>query len=92
MDYNLVVIVGRLTRDPELKYADADGAPFTNLTMAVSRTATDAGGSFEKSVVHIDVAVWKHQAEICCQFARKGLCQAWHKPRYAKPAIMRSNR
>jgi single-strand DNA-binding protein len=71
-DYNLVVLAGRLTRDPELTYTENDGTPFTKFTLAVNRVSTDADGSYKKSVAHVDVAVWKHQAELCCQFTKKG--------------------
>ncbi len=71
-DYNLVVLAGRLTCDPELKYTENEGTPFTKLTLAISRVATDADGSFQKSVTHVDVAVWKHQAELCCQYTKRG--------------------
>ena len=71
-DYNLVVIVGRVTRDPELKYTENDGTPFTKLTLAINRVATAADGSYEKSVTHVDVAVWQHQAELCCQYTKRG--------------------
>ncbi len=71
-DYNLVVLAGRATRDPELKYTEGQGTPFTKLSMAINRVSTNQDGSFQKSVTFVDVSVWKHQAELCCQFLKKG--------------------
>jgi single-strand DNA-binding protein len=67
-----VVIVGRVTRDPELQYTESSGTPLTNLCMAVSRNVTNADGSSRKTVTFIDVVVWKAQAELCCTYLRKG--------------------
>ena len=43
-DYNLVVIVGRLTRDPELRYTADGGTPYARLSMAVNRQITTPDG------------------------------------------------
>ena len=71
-DYNLVVLVGRLTRDPELKYPPNGGTPFTKLGMAINHTSNMPDGSYQKSVTFVDISVWQHQAEIVCQVLRKG--------------------
>ena len=63
-DYNLVVLVGRLTRDPELKYTPNGGTPFTKLGMAINHTSNMPDGSYQKSVTFVDISVWQHQAEI----------------------------
>ncbi len=71
-DYNLVVLAGRLTCDPELKYTEGEGTPFTKLTLAINRVSTSRDGSYEKTVTHVDVVVWKHQAELAAQYTQKG--------------------
>jgi single-strand DNA-binding protein len=71
-DYNLVVLVGRLTRDPELKYTELNGTAHTKLSMAIARQVAQPDGNYQKSVVYVDVAVWKHQAELACQVLKKG--------------------
>jgi len=58
-NYNMVVLVGKLTADPELKY-EKDATPFAILDL---RVATE---------LHVEIAVRKHQAELCCQFLSKG--------------------
>ncbi len=71
-DYNLVVLAGRATRDPELRYTEGNGVPFTKLSMAINRVETSQDGSYQKSVTFVDISVWKHQAELCCQYLKKG--------------------
>jgi len=71
-DYNLVVIVGRLARDPELKYTAGSGVPYARMTLAVNRHYNAPDGTAHKSVAFVDVTVWRHQAEIACQFLKKG--------------------
>lgn len=70
-DFNSVVIVGRLTRDPELKYAPS-GRPVCSFTVATSRRSTKEDGGKEESTTFLDVDVWNRLAEICCQFLKKG--------------------
>ncbi len=71
-DYNLVVVVGRLARDPELKYTADNGTPYARFGLAVNRQTTLPDGSVQKSVTFVDISVWRHQAEIACQFLKKG--------------------
>ena len=46
---NVVVLIGRLTKDPELKYLDS-GAPVANFSIAVNRSTRKADGNFEDSL------------------------------------------
>ena len=71
-DYSLVILVGRLTRDPELKYASSGGLPYARITLAVNRHQAKEDGSVKKTVSFIDATVWRHQAELCAQMLRKG--------------------
>lgn len=71
-DYSLVILVGRLTRDPELKYGGNGGLPYARLSIAVNRQQSTPDGSVKKTVSFIDVTVWRHQAELCTQFLKKG--------------------
>jgi single-strand DNA-binding protein len=69
---NKVFLMGRLTRDPELRYTP-QGVPVSDLGLAVNREYTPSGGGErKKDTVFIDVTVWKRQAEVCCQYLRKG--------------------
>ncbi len=71
-DYSLVILVGRLTRDPELKYGAAGGLPYAKLSVAVNRQTSQPDGGVKKTVSFIDATVWRHQAELCCQMLKKG--------------------
>ena len=71
-DYNVVVLVGRLTRDPALRNTKASGTPFTELSLAVNKSVKQADGSYQKQVSFFDIVVWQRQAETCCQYLHKG--------------------
>lgn len=65
-------MIGRLTRDPELKYTPA-GVAVTTFTLAVDRPFTGQGG--EREADFIPIVVWRQQAESCANYLKKGrLC------------------
>lgn len=69
---NRVILIGRLTKDPELKYTP-NGVAVANFTLAVDRFRTNAQG--EKEVDFIPVVVWQKQAENAANYLAKGsLC------------------
>jgi single-strand DNA-binding protein len=69
---NKVFLMGRLTRDPEIRYTP-QGIPVSDLGLAVNREYTpQQGGERRKETLFIDVTVWRKQAELCCKFLRKG--------------------
>lgn len=70
-NFNSVVIVGRLTRDPELRYAPS-GSPVCSFSVATSRKYTKEDGQKAEQTTFVDVDVWKRMAEICSQFLKKG--------------------
>lgn len=70
-DYNSVVILGRLSRDPELKYAPS-GAPVCTFSVATNQHYTKSDGQKAQAVTFVDVTVWRRLAELCSQFLRKG--------------------
>ncbi len=67
---NKVLLMGRLTRDPELRYTP-QGTAVTDIGLAINRTWTDNGERREE-VTFVDVTVWGKQAEILQQYKRKG--------------------
>jgi len=71
-DYSLCILVGRLTRDPELKYGASGGLPYAVLSLAVNRQVPDPDGTVKKSVSFVDATVWRHQAELVAQMCKKG--------------------
>lgn len=66
---NHIVIMGRLTRDPELKRTPG-GAAVTSFSLAVDRDFKSQSG--EKETDFIDVVAWKHTAEFVCSYFSKG--------------------
>ena len=70
-NFNSVVVVGRLTRDPELRYVPS-GAPVCSFSVATSRRYTKEGGEKVEETTFLDVDVWKRLAETCSQFLKKG--------------------
>jgi single-strand DNA-binding protein len=70
-DLNKVFLMGRLTFDPELRYAPS-GSAVTELRLAINRVWTGRDGDRKEESLFIDVTVWDRQAENCCQFLKKG--------------------
>lgn len=66
---NRTVLVGRLTRDPELKYTDS-GVAVATFTVAVNRQFTNSQG--EREADFIRCQMWRKAAENFCNFTRKG--------------------
>lgn len=66
---NTISIMGRLTRDPELRYTSA-GTPITSFTLAVDRDYSGADG--EKKTDFIDCVAFKGTAEFVSQYFAKG--------------------
>lgn len=66
---NQVVLVGRLTKDPELRYT-ADGTAVANVTLAVSRNFRNTEGVIDTDFVHC--TLWRKVAENTANYCRKG--------------------
>ncbi|EAK8454112.1 single-stranded DNA-binding protein [Listeria monocytogenes] len=66
---NRVVLVGRLTKDPELRYTPA-GVAVATFTLAVNRTFTNQNG--EREADFINCVVWRKPAENVANFLKKG--------------------
>lgn len=70
-DVNLAIIMGNLTRDPELRYTP-NGQPVASLGVATNRTWNDQNGEKREEVEFHDVVVWGKLAELCSQYLGKG--------------------
>ena len=66
---NKVFLIGRLTRDPELRYTSGN-IPVTRFTLAVDRTYTSQSG--ERGADFINVVVWRKQAENVKNYLKQG--------------------
>lgn len=67
---NKCVLIGNLTKDPELRTIASTGNSVCNFTIAVSRRFENQKG--ERDVDFIPIVVWKVQAENCAKYLRKG--------------------
>ena len=67
---NHVALIGRLTKDVELKYIQGTGTPVANFAIAVDREFTGKDG--KKEVDFIDIQVWGKSAENCSNYIGKG--------------------
>ena len=69
---NKVILVGRLGRDPEMKYTSG-GTPFCRFSMATDDAWTDKGsGEKQERTEWHSIVVWDRLAEICNQYLTKG--------------------
>ena len=69
---NKVILVGRLGRDPELKYT-ASGVPFCRFSMATDESWSDKGsGERQERTEWHNIVAWDRLAEICNQYLTKG--------------------
>ena len=66
---NRVILIGRLTRDPELRYTPS-GIAVAQFTLAVDRPFTRDGG--EREADFIPIVTWRQLAETCANYLRKG--------------------
>jgi single-strand DNA-binding protein len=66
---NRIVLIGRLTRDPELRYTQ-NGIAVATFSLAVDRNFKNAAG--EKETDFINIVVWRGQAENCANYLSKG--------------------
>ncbi len=70
--YNKVVLVGHLTRDVEIRYAQGSGAAVGNVGIATSRKWKTQTGEQKDEVMFIDLTFFGRTAEIANQYLRKG--------------------
>lgn len=66
---NKVVLIGNLTRDPELQTTNS-GVSVCRFSLAVSRRFSNADG--ERETDFINITVWRNQAENCHKYLKKG--------------------
>ncbi len=68
---NRVVLVGNLTKDPELRHTPS-GTAVCKLRIAVNTRQKDASGNWGDKPNYFDVTVWGNQGESCAQYLAKG--------------------
>ncbi len=70
-NFNKVILLGNLTRDPELRYT-ASNAPVCSFDLAVNRSYTTQAGERRDEVCYITIVAWGKQAETCAEYLGKG--------------------
>ena len=69
--FNKVLLMGNLTKDPELRYTP-QGTAVANLRLAVNRRYRNKNQELKEEVCFITAVVWNKQAESCNQYLHKG--------------------
>ncbi len=69
--YNRVVLLGNVTRDPELRYVPS-GMAVTDLGLAVNDRRKNANGEWVEETTFVDVTLWGRTAEVACEYLSKG--------------------
>ena len=69
--FNKVILIGNLTRDPELRYTP-QGTAVADLRLAVTTVRGKSGSERKEETLFIDCTVWERQAETCSEYLSKG--------------------
>jgi single-strand DNA-binding protein len=69
--FNKVILLGNLTRDPEVRYTPK-GTAVTELGMAVNRVYSAENGEKREETTFVDVTLWGRTAEIAGEYLKKG--------------------
>jgi single-strand DNA-binding protein len=70
-NFNKVLLIGNLTKDPELRYTP-QGTAVVNLRLAVNSRFKDKNQELKEDTCFVTVVVWDKQAETCNQYLHKG--------------------
>jgi single-strand DNA-binding protein len=70
-DFNRVILMGRLTRDVELKYTPS-GTAVTEIGLATSDRRKNQAGEWVEETVFVDVTLWGRTAEVASEYLSKG--------------------
>ena len=76
MDLNKVMLIGRLTRDPEIR-TTPNGANVASFSIATSFNWTDQSGQKKEQTEFHNVVAWRKLAEIIGQYVKKGSHHHW---------------
>ena len=69
--FNRVILLGNLTRDPEVRYTPK-GSAVAEVGLAVNRNYTTEGGEKREETTFVDVTLWGRTAEIAGEYLKKG--------------------
>jgi single-strand DNA-binding protein len=69
--YNRVILVGNLTRDPELRYIPS-GTAVADISLAINDRRKGPNGDWIEETTYVDVTLWARTAEIASEYLNKG--------------------
>ena len=69
---NLVILIGNLTRDPELRYSSTGTTAICKFGLATSERYKDRDGNQQEKVEYHNIVAWRQLAEICGKYLHKG--------------------
>ena len=69
--FNRVILMGNVTRDPELRYI-ANGTAVTDIGLAVNDRRKNASGEWVEETTFVDVTLWGRTAEVAGEYVTKG--------------------
>jgi single-strand DNA-binding protein len=69
--FNRVILVGNLTRDPELRYTPS-GTPVCDIGLAVNDRRKNPNGEWVEETTFVDVTLWARTAEVASEYLGKG--------------------
>jgi len=70
-NYNRVILIGNLTRDPQLRYTPSQTA-VCDFGLAVNRNWNDPSGQKHEETTFVDCTCWARQAEVLAKYMTKG--------------------
>jgi single-strand DNA-binding protein len=68
---NRVIVMGNLTRDPELRFAPS-GAAVASFGLGINRRFRDNAGTQKDEATFVEIVAWGRQAELCGEYLGKG--------------------
>ena len=68
---NKALLIGNLTRNPDLKYTSS-GTAVANFGLAINRTYTNSDGEKVEDVCFVDIVAWDRLAEVASEYLSKG--------------------
>ena len=69
--FNKVILIGNLTRDPELRYTQT-GVAIAKISLAINRSWRAESGEMREEVTFVEVEAFRKQAETIAQYVKKG--------------------
>jgi single-strand DNA-binding protein len=70
-NYNRVILVGRLTRDPQIRYTPS-GTAVSDIGLAVTDRYKNSSGEWVEEPMFVDVTLWARTAEVASEYLSKG--------------------